>query len=125
MAEAPGDRPLEGWDVAARRAVWIAAAFIGALIVFIAAVAVFYRLSVTQPNEPSSSADPAGELQAIQRRPDDRLPLPQSAPPAPTRAQAQAIAQAMAALGGEGDAGWAPLAQAPRTEPPLTGARKP
>jgi hypothetical protein len=125
MAEATGDPPLEGWGVAVRPTVWIAAAFFGALIVFIAAVALFYRLSVAHQHEAGSSADPAGDLQTMQRRPDDRLPLPPSAPPAPTRAQAQAIANAMAALGGEGDEGWAPLAQAPPTEAPLSGVRGP
>jgi len=109
MAETKAKGRPEGWEIPGRKALWIAAGFFGALAVFIAAVALFYRLGVADPRATTPSANPRGPAQATQRRPDDRLPVPQTGPPTPTPAQAEAIDRAMGALAAKGDAGWAPL----------------
>ena len=112
MPEADRQLRREGWGVSVRHAAWIAGGFFGVLLAFIAAVGLFYHLSVAGP-PPTSAADPQAQLQAVQRRPDDHLPLPQGGPPAPTAAQACAIDQAITVLARKGDSGWAPPSAAP------------
>jgi hypothetical protein len=112
MPDAARGEEREGWGVSARRATWIAGGFFGALLFFIAAVGLFYHLSVPKTHA-SPAADPRAQSQETQRRPHNHLPLPQVGPPAPTAAQARAIDQAMGVLASEGEAGWAPLQRAP------------
>jgi hypothetical protein len=98
----------EGWGVASRGAVALAAGFFAVLLLFIGAVGLFYRANTAPPEAPRPSAVPPPRLETAQRRPSGDLPVQAAGPPAPTPRQARAIAEAMRRLAAEGDRGWAP-----------------